>query len=46
MLLDSSEFCVEKETLTPTFKLKRPQLQQQYQTQIDAMYKQIKAGSA
>ena len=26
---------------TPTFKLKRPQLQKHYQTQIDAMYKNI-----
>lgn len=28
---------------TPTFKLKRPQLQKHYQSQIDTMYKGINA---
>ena len=27
--------------MTPTFKLKRPQLQKKYQGIIDAMYKQL-----
>ena len=31
-------FTVETETLTPTFKLRRPQLLARYQQQIDAMY--------
>jgi len=36
--LDGELFSVEADTLTPTFKLKRPQLQRRYQPQIDAMY--------
>lgn len=32
--------------LTPTFKLKRPQAQAMFQTQIDAMYKEIEAEEA
>ena len=42
--LDHEEFSVEKDTLTPTFKVKRPQLQKQYQVVVDAMYKAIKSG--
>mmetsp|Transcript_66083 Transcript_66083/g.162657 ORF Transcript_66083/g.162657 Transcript_66083/m.162657 type:complete len:793 (-) Transcript_66083:350-2728(-) len=37
-------FTIENECLTPTLKLKRPQLQKRYQGQIDAMYNKIKAG--
>ena len=29
--------------MTPTFKLKRPQLQKKYQAVIDDMYKQLNA---
>ena len=29
--------------MTPTFKLKRPQLQKRYQAQVDAMYAALKA---
>jgi len=42
--LESEPFSVDNELLTPTFKLKRPQLQKKYQKEIDAMYTQIKAG--
>ena len=31
-------FSIENDCLTPTFKLKRPQLLKRYQTEIDAMY--------
>ena len=40
--LDSEEFSVEKDTVTPTFKLRRPQLKDYYQAQIDAMYAALK----
>jgi long-chain acyl-CoA synthetase len=39
--LDPNQFSVENEMMTPTFKLKRPQLQKYYQAQVDAMYKSI-----
>lgn len=37
--LDREQFSVERDLVTPTFKLKRPQLLKEYKTQIDAMYK-------
>ena len=40
--LEANLFAVEDDLLTPTFKLKRPQLQKKYQTLIDAMYKELK----
>ena len=40
--LESELFAVENELLTPTFKLKRPQLQKKYQGEIDAMYAALK----
>lgn len=36
--LDAEQFTVEKNLITPTFKLKRPQLLQHYKAQVDAMY--------
>lgn len=36
--LSEEPFSVENGTMTPTFKLKRPQAQAKYQAQIDAMY--------
>jgi long-subunit acyl-CoA synthetase (AMP-forming) len=32
--------------MTPSMKLKRPQLQKHFQSQIDAMYKDLKAAAA
>jgi long-chain acyl-CoA synthetase len=40
--LEPELFAVENELLTPTFKLKRPQLQKKYQAEIDAMYAAMK----
>ncbi|CAG9463780.1 unnamed protein product [Pedinophyceae sp. YPF-701] len=37
--LESTMFSVDNDLLTPTFKLKRPQLQKHYQADLDAMYK-------
>lgn len=36
--LDAEQFTVEENLITPTFKLKRPQLLQHYKAQVDAMY--------
>lgn len=42
IVLESKQFNVEDDLLTPTFKLKRPQLQKKYQAVIDEMYKELK----
>jgi hypothetical protein len=34
---------VEDDTMTPTFKLKRPQLQKRYQAHVDRLYAELKA---
>ena len=38
IFLESNLFSVENDLITPTFKLKRPQLRDYYQKQIDEMY--------
>jgi len=40
--LDSVQFSVDAELLTPTFKLKRPQLLKHYQSEVDALYAGLK----
>ncbi|KAK9821083.1 hypothetical protein WJX74_009888 [Apatococcus lobatus] len=40
--LEPTEFSVENDLMTPSFKLKRPQLQKHYQKLIDEMYKKAK----
>ena len=44
LYLVPDQFTVENGLMTPTFKLKRPPLQQTFQSQIDAMYKKINSG--
>lgn len=44
--LDSTEFSVENDLLTPTFKLKRETAKKTYQSQIDAMYATLSNGRA
>jgi len=39
--LSSEMFTVENNLLTPTFKSKRPQLQERYQKEIDEMYEDL-----
>lgn len=36
--LEAEQFAVENDLMTPTFKLKRPQLQKRYQSKIDQIY--------
>jgi long-chain acyl-CoA synthetase len=43
--LDDHHFSVEDDTLTPTFKLKRPQLQKRYQSKVDELYAKLKQGA-
>lgn len=40
--LETELFSVENDLMTPTFKLKRPQLQQKYQSEIDELYAKMK----
>ncbi|GLI61184.1 hypothetical protein VaNZ11_003476 [Volvox africanus] len=40
--LDHVQFSIDEDLITPSFKLRRPQLQAKYQAQIDAMYTAIK----
>ncbi|KAL6780395.1 LCS2 [Auxenochlorella protothecoides x Auxenochlorella symbiontica] len=42
VILESEPFSVENELMTPTFKLKRPQLQAKYQKEIDALYNTLR----
>ena len=41
--IELEPFSVDNDLMTPTFKLKRPQLQKRYQAQVDAMYAALKA---
>ena len=43
VFLEAELFSVENDLLTPSFKLKRPQLQKRYQAEIDRMYAEINA---
>jgi long-chain acyl-CoA synthetase len=36
--VEPTQFSIEEDLLTPTFKLKRPQLQKKYQAKIDGLY--------
>lgn len=45
VFLDPAEFSVERDTITPTFKLRRPQLQREYQAELDAMYAKLKTAA-
>jgi len=40
--VESTEFSVEESLLTPTFKLKRPQLLKRYKKEVDALYAGLK----
>ena len=40
--LDATPFSVEADLLTPTFKLKRPQMLKKFQAEVDALYKELK----
>ena len=44
--LEPRAFSVEDDLMTPSLKLKRPQLQKRYQAEIDEMYKELKARRA
>eukprot|EP00879_Flechtneria_rotunda_P027938 GHRR01029995.1.p2 GENE.GHRR01029995.1~~GHRR01029995.1.p2 ORF type:complete len:104 (-),score=21.79 GHRR01029995.1:355-666(-) len=39
--VDSNQFSVDNDLMTPTFKLKRAQLQKHYKPEIDAMYQAV-----
>ncbi|KAG2497767.1 hypothetical protein HYH03_004039 [Edaphochlamys debaryana] len=44
--LDAVQFSVEEDLMTPSFKLRRPQLQTKYQKKIDDMYAVLKKAEA
>ncbi len=43
--VESQEFTVESDLMTPTFKLKRPQAKDKYQKQIDDLYAEFEANA-
>ena len=45
-MLYATEFSVENNLLTPTFKLKRNVCAKEFKSQIDDMYKKIEAAEA
>jgi len=40
--LHTEEFGIENDLITPTFKLKRPQLLEYFKEQVDGMYTSLK----
>jgi long-chain acyl-CoA synthetase len=44
--LDPVPFSIDKDLITPTFKLKRPQLLKYYKDRVDQLYKDAKMGTA
>ncbi|KAL4444107.1 hypothetical protein ABPG75_011844 [Micractinium tetrahymenae] len=44
--LTNEPFSIENDLMTPSMKLKRPQLQQRFQKEIDALYKELRAAPA
>ncbi|KAI7842469.1 hypothetical protein COHA_003823 [Chlorella ohadii] len=46
VILFDEHFTIENDLMTPSMKLKRPQLQQRFQPQIDALYRELKAAQA
>ena len=42
VVLTSEQFSTDNDLMTPSFKLKRPQLQKHFQKQLDATYEQEK----
>jgi hypothetical protein len=42
---ETQQFTVENDLITPTFKLKRPQLQRLYQAQVDKLYASLRGDS-
>lgn len=40
--LDTTEFNIDNDLITPTFKLRRPQLLAYYKDQVDSMYQKLK----
>ncbi|KAG2439883.1 hypothetical protein HYH02_010513 [Chlamydomonas schloesseri] len=46
VVLDPVQFSVEEDLMTPSFKLRRPQLQAKYQAKLDGMYAAIKKAEA
>ena len=45
MHLEPAAFGTDNGLMTPSFKLKRPQLLQHYQAEVDAMYAKLKAAA-
>ncbi|KAF3323763.1 long chain acyl-CoA synthetase 2 [Carex littledalei] len=45
IILDPTPFSIERDLITPTFKLKRPQLLKYYKERIDAMYEEVKGAA-
>ncbi len=43
--LDCEPFTVERDLVTPTFKMRRPQLLKHYKAAVDEMYAQVNAAA-